>query len=624
MIETIALKGLTALTTSLIKKFADLGWNKVVEEFNASFSHEDLIKFCKACDEYVNIRTLYSSQRDIFINDVYVPLFMSPSNDSSIKYEISNLSFYSEGITNIIGRAGQGKSTFLRKMLINELQNGNTIPVFFELKYINPEEALVPQLSKWFERHNLKISEKGVERLLKHGYLKIFLDAFDEIEPSKHDEALAKIKDLSRAYPKITIIVTTRPDTLITTEPFISNYRVLDLTEENVRKLFLNISENNIEKTDDAMDQLEKYPSIFEIARTPILAILLFITYRTWSKIPDNLSDFYKKIFITLLTHHDSLKPGKKIDRGIDIPLNDHKIEDVFRVFCFTTFCENSTSFSTREASEFMSMALESECHEDICPDNVVETIKQCTGIICDDGYDQLCFSHKSLQEYYTATYITNQRIHDIRKFYASVKTLEQERKYEAVLNFLSSIDRENFAKYYYILCFKEMFEVNNIKPKISPETMMIGIKKLIKTVEIPFADFQKSVEKHKDSKTKELNIGLRFSLDDDKSGLFYKKLMHPLLFCLMKSGIYFDYLKSHKEEIKESLKTNQEVDVALVELLSNIEPEKAEAFMDLLIIAFDTHVTEEHEQIINYYKKKTKPSLLNQVFKKEEGEVVE
>lgn len=619
VIEGIAIKGLTTLTVAVIKRFTDLGWTKVVEEFGASFNEDDLISFCKACDEYVNIRTLYSSQHDIFIDDVYVPLFMSPSNDREKKYEISNLSFYSEGITNIIGKAGQGKSTFLRKMLLNELKAGKAIPVFFELKYLNSDEDFVSQLSRWFERHNLNISSKGVSRLLKYGYMKVFLDGFDEIHPAKHSEALSLIKDLSRAFPKVTVIVTSRPDTLITTEPFISNYTVLDLTTENVRQLFLNISGQNLDKTNEAMDQLETYSSIRDIAKTPILAILLFITYRTWSKIPDNLSDFYKKIFITLLTHHDSLKPGKKIDRGIDIPLNDHQIEDVFSAFCFTTFSENASSFSTREASEYMDTALQSECFEDVCPNNLVGVIKKCTGILCSDGYDQITYSHKSLQEYYTASFISKQRIHDIRNFYSSVKVLEQERKFEAVLKFLSSVDRMNYTKHYYIPCFKEMFETESVKQSIDDKTMMLGLGKIIDSVEIPFSDLKN--ESSGDEKV--LSIGLRFELDDKISSLFYVRLMQPMLYCLIKSGIYFEYLKIHDDEVNEGLEGSSEFDVALSEVLNNVSQEKNKGFMDMLILEFEKHIKPEYEFLIGIYKKKSKPGLLNQVFKKESGLVV-
>lgn len=619
ILEVIAIKGLTSLTTTLVKKFVDVGWNKIAKEFEASFNNNDLISFCKACDEYVNIRTLYSSQHDVFIDDVYVPLYMSPSNDWETQYEISNLNFYNAGITNIIGKAGQGKSTFLRKMLINELKSGKAIPIFFELKYIDANEELLPQLSKWFERHNLSISDKGVSRLLKDGYIKLFLDGFDEIHPATHDSALAKIKDLSRSYPKTTIIVTTRPDTLITTEPFISNYMVRELTADNVEQLFMNISDKNEEMTQDAMNQINKYPSIQDITKTPILAILLFITYRRWSKIPDNLADFYQKIFITLLTHHDSLKPGKKIDRGIDIPLNDHQIEDVFGVFCFTTFSENVDSISAREASSYMGEALESECFDDICPDNLVDVIKKCTGIICSDGYDNLTFSHKSLQEYYTATYITNQSISDIRNFYKSVKFSEQERKYNAVLSFLAAIDTKNYTNYYYIPCFKEMFEVDSVKPDIEHAVKMKALNKIFKSINIPFRapKFKNKLEDNKEfPKKRGFSIGLRVELNDEASAFFYLKFLQPIMMGLIQADIYLDFFNSNKEKF-ENIDDDVELDFPLSIVLESVDEDKRNNFYEIVEDAFTILVENEHEHLISTLKKKNKPSLLNKVFKK-------
>jgi hypothetical protein len=615
VLEGIAIKGLTSLTTTLIKKFVDVGWNKVAEEFAASFNNDDLISFCKACDEYVNIRTLYSSQHDVFIEDVYVPLYMSPSNDWDTQYEISNLSFYNAGITNIIGRAGQGKSTFLRKMLINELKTGKAIPIFFELKYIDANEDLLPQLSKWFERHNLSINEKGVTRLLKDGYIKLFLDGFDEIHPASHDLALAKVKDLSRSFPKTTIIVTTRPDTLITTEPFISNYMVRELTADNVKQLFMNISNDNKDMTEDAMNQIDQYPSIQEITKTPILAILLFITYRRWSKVPDNLADFYKKIFITLLTHHDSLKPGKKIDRGIDIPLNDHQIEDVFGVFCFTTFSESVDSISAREASNYMKEALDSECFDDVCPDNLVDVIKKCTGIICSDGYDNLTFSHKSLQEYYTATYIASQSISDIRTFYKSVKFGEQERKYNAVLSFLAAIDSKNYTNYYYIPCFKEMFEVDNVRPDIEQSNKEIGIRKVFDSISIPF-----QAPKLKNSEEFPLKrgfaIGLRVEIKKEVSSFFYSKFLQPIMVGLIEADIYLDFLNKNKE-IFENLNQEEELDFPLFTVLDAVDEDKRNEFCRIVNDAYEMLVEHEHDHLITMLKKKNKPSLLNKVFKK-------
>ena len=37
ILEAIAIKGLTSLTTGLVKKCTDLGWNRIADEFSAAF-----------------------------------------------------------------------------------------------------------------------------------------------------------------------------------------------------------------------------------------------------------------------------------------------------------------------------------------------------------------------------------------------------------------------------------------------------------------------------------------------------------------------------------------------------------------------------------------------------------
>ncbi|GHF98303.1 NACHT domain-containing protein [Thalassotalea marina] len=610
LLESIALKSLTVLATSITKKFTERGWSALATEFEAAFTRKSITDYCKACNEYVNLRTLYSSQHDIFIDDVYVPLFMSPTNDDEVKIEITNLSFYSSGITNIIGQAGQGKSTFLRKMLINELTSGKHLPVFFELKYLDCNEPLLNQIVNWFKRHGINSNNRGIGRLLKSGYIKLFLDGFDEMPPSSHDLALEKIKDLSRDYPDTTIIVTTRPDTLITTESYISNYKVLNLTIENVNQLFLNISNNNVEATKDAMAQIEKYPRIKSIVKTPILAILLFITYRAWSKIPDNLSDFYKKIFITLLTHHDSLKSGRKIDRGIDIPLNDYQIEETFSIFCFRTFSEGLTSFSIGEATHFMKQALDSEAIEEVCPKNLVEVIKQCTGIICSNGYDDLTFSHKSLQEYYTALYIKQQSLYDKRNFYKSVQNHLEESKYNAVLEFLKGIDTYDYVKYYYIPCFQEMFDIHKVDVTPEEETISRGLVKVFESISVPFI-----VEENGDIKDE--MIGLSLHLDNDSSTYFYVKLIAAIAMSLDKLKLYSNYIKRNKQNIVDNADDNGESSIGVIDIIANVDDELAEKFTEVIEGFFDKVILTEHEYLIKKHNQKKKPSLLKQVFDK-------
>ncbi|MCL1048903.1 NACHT domain-containing protein [Shewanella abyssi] len=611
VLETLASKALLTLTTSIVKKFTDFGWTKIADEISASFDENSIRNYCNACEEYINIRTLYSSQCDVFIDDVYVPLFMSPMNDPEQKFEITNLNFYSEGITSIIGRAGQGKSTFLRKMLINEFKNGRYLPVFFELKYFGEGQLLIDLIVDWFGRHNVSTNKKGIERLFKSGYIKLFLDGFDEMPPSIREEALGKIKDFSRLYPKTTIIVTTRPDTIITTEPFVSNYQVLDLEVEHIRLLFENISCHDLDSVSEAMAQIENNPNIKKVAATPILAILLFLTFKAWSKIPDNLSDFYKKVFLTLLTHHDSLKPGKKIDRGIDIPLNDFQIEEVFSNFSFLSFSEEMYDFTHEEASKFAEIALDEACYDNVEPTKLINIIKQCTGILCNNGYDKIVYSHKSLQEYFTSVYIARQDLDDKAIFYKECHRGDEETKYKEVLAFLSGIDTKEYTKYYHIPCFNSIFDPKDIKNVTRKE----WIKGAYKVMEGVHLSFTQDILDHPS-----VGLAVGKAIDKKASNIYELKIFHPIVMSVFATNSSKMYVENNHETLVQEIDKLDKGDgviVPLIEVLDVLPNNHRLDFEKILIEIMNRSIVKEHEALIDFCFKKERPSLLKTAFKR-------
>ncbi|RXF03559.1 hypothetical protein [Pseudoalteromonas phenolica] len=168
-----------------------------------------------------------------------------------------------------------------------------------------------------------------------------------------------------------------------------------------------------------------------------------------------------------------------------------------------------------------MQIALESECQEDIEPQSLVEIIKKCTGILCSDGYDQITFSHKTLQEFYTAVFISEQSEEDKKEFYSSVKFAQEEKRYEGVLKFLSSVDRNDYVENYYIACFKEMFNADKVTTCIDNRTMMIGLNKIIDSISIPF----NNIERKASGNTLTVSLGMNLSVDDEKSSFFLLKI---------------------------------------------------------------------------------------------------
>ncbi len=602
-LETIALKALTTCSSKIIGNASVRGWNKLENIFKVALSQTKLKEFCCSCEEYVHIRTLYSGDTDVFIDKVYVPLFVSPVDNHKHKIEVLDVNFHSEGIINIQGVAGQGKSTFMRKMLLNTIKLSEQIPIFFELKYFK-DDSFLKQLHDWVLRHELKLTIPAIEHLFKTNKVKLLLDGFDEIDPALQEIAARRIKEFSKAYPKVTIIISSRPYTPITKEPSITNYKINDFERDDIEKLFLMISNSDIERTEEAIGQLDKYPRIKKVVNTPILSILLFMTYRSWSKVPDNLSDFYKKIFITLLTHHDSIKPGKKIDRGINIPLNDFQIEDVFSVFCFLTYSNNQVSMCLRDASYYMGKALSYYGFEEELSESLLKIVIQNTGILCKDGFDALTFCHKSLQEYYCAYSISKEDDDNRILFYKKMQTSDEVIEYRDVLAFLSGLDVKFYSKYYYIPCFQKLFKVRDVKESLYEMDLNKGFIELYKAM-----NFQSEKISESDKKIEDVNITLDLKVEERYSKVFFLNFAKLAAYALY--GGVFNESKSFKKLVN---KTKSENTISIYQLLEGLDNKQKKEVDKMLKSAYLRDLEEQHKELVKVNSSK-RESLLKTIF---------
>jgi hypothetical protein len=83
----------------------------------------------------------------------------------------------------------------------------------------------------------------------------------------------------------------------------------------------------------------------------------------------------------------------------------------------------------------------------------------------------------------------------------------------------------------------------------------------------------------------------------------------------LIHSGIYLDFLQKNKAAFKDT-NDGDELDFPLFTVLDSVDEEKRNKFNEIVNDAFEVLVEQEHEYLITLLKKKSKPSLLNKVFK--------
>lgn len=301
----------------------------------------------------LRMRTLHQREHDILLNEIYFPLTIKNiANDDNITINDDCIISHSR-ILNIIGIAGQGKSTILRKLFQNEINSGNRIPFFLELRRIE-KGSILEFFKLTIESLGIDINRKEnhVELLLQSGKIVLMLDGFDEVKASSRLEILSQIKELNVRY-NCPVIVTSRPETEICRETSINNLMVKELDEESqlgILKVLSTEAEYN-EISSVIIDNAQ----LKETLKTPILINLLYVCYPYWDELPSNVVEFYNKLYITLYLKHDRMKSWARERKS---SLNTDDSLWCFSALCYFSMKDEVFEFDTKTLAKYARKAL--------------------------------------------------------------------------------------------------------------------------------------------------------------------------------------------------------------------------------------------------------------------------
>ncbi len=376
-------------TESFLKKIQDLNDREKATQ-----------NYLKAVEKVKRVRTLSYTEKDALFNDIYVPLnIISSSNTNYLVDE--NVNIPQPRAINIVGRAGQGKSTILRRLFLNELSREGRIPILLELKYFREdslEKNLINELRKW----GLNFDESTVLEFATSSEVSLYLDAFDEIPTSSVDSVYQQLSELKTSCDcKITI--TSRPNTSICHTNNIDIFQVADLTNDQIYSI-LDVASSSKNQSTMLKQALEAKPHALEFVKSPILAVLLQIVFAHSNTVPSSLNDFYNRVYLTLFHRHDELKTN--VSRGFKTDLTCDESERVFQTFCYLSLKSGDLSFSKEVAINHMSTALKVRGFDKVKPEHYFNDVFHVTNIIQEDGYDNYTFFHRSLQEFYAYKFI--------------------------------------------------------------------------------------------------------------------------------------------------------------------------------------------------------------------------
>lgn len=443
---------------SIGKAYEHLENRKIIKQ-GQNFKDKFVEYHCKL----LQIQTLASQERKLFINDIYVPLTVNSPVGVSIEISDSTLLEADDRVKIIKGVAGQGKSTILKKLLANNAVKTERLPIFYELKNYKGgsiENAIADNMHSY----GVELSSGAISSLLEESAVKLYLDAFDEVIPEHRNKLLEEITRIINRY-SCHLICTSRPDTELDSLVSAETYTVQELNEHQVFAIIKKVC-TDPEKADELCESLKrnKLYKAGELAlRTPILVTLYSISYNLGEEIPETLSQFYSNIFETVFFRHDNIKG--KINRERHWNEDRRIYRELFDYTCYSTQKTGQSNFTWHELTSHVTNALKYLNKDKSLSDKISTEICKITNLIIEDGYNEYKYIHKSIQEFFSASFIQSLNIDKKSSFYSScLRNRDHGTVFSNTLRFLKDIDRYGYYENYLIPGISELLQLSSKK----------------------------------------------------------------------------------------------------------------------------------------------------------------
>ncbi|WND44119.1 NACHT domain-containing protein [Pasteurella multocida] len=399
--------------------------------------------------EYLNVfRNFMYNGKSIDLREVYIPLSLEVENRPTYK-KLENSISIEEGsknaflinekisfdelllgqkakrIVNVIGAAGQGKSSILRYISSNELSNDIYFPIYIpclKISEINIFSNIMEILERFFDFP--QDGEKYLPAFIKHLDVRhrkkilIILDGFDELPYEIAPEFLNHVESISDKH-LLPILISSRDGSISNNSTRAIHYRVCDLSVENVRQMIERYTPKG-EYINSIFEKMEEDDDFANCIKTPLLACLVADNYIHFQSTYKKPKMFYNEILDVLLRKHDSTKERgvirnfQKKYTNIDYDM----FSEAFYILCLFSLINKKSNFTMEELIQYSEKAIShSKCNiieinqenKKSLPRDFAESIINDTCLIIEkvEGKDNnnYIFCHKSIWEFYAAKF---------------------------------------------------------------------------------------------------------------------------------------------------------------------------------------------------------------------------
>ena len=443
-----------------------------MEKWKAGTARKQLAQKIVAMEK---VKTFWQRDKGIPISKFYYPNKVAFRTGKP--FAVPNLSALPQDENLVIqGTIGQGKSIFIRHLCVQELTDNGTgrIPVLVELRALTTD-GLEQAIRSALEALGFELSDALFAFYMRTGKLVVLLDAFDEIDETLVSAVVSELERLIETYEMTQFIITARPQSAIEGSRHVQIAKLCPLRKDDhlpfLRRIGLTVAEANrlIAAVRAGSSQ------IVQLLSTPLILTLLVVVYHSEQTIPQELPEFYQKLFQTLFSKHDSAKPGFK--RQHKSGLSERRLQQLFRAFCFTALqLRMKTVLSQDEfnrcfdkALKYVDFTTEAEAFR--------HDIVKVACLMQEEGYE-LQFLHKSVLEFFAAEFIAERTEEGAKRFYEQLIGGAWY-PWNQTLSFLSQIDRYRYLKYFEIPCVTAMLAELGIDEEVGEDQLALTRKVL-------------------------------------------------------------------------------------------------------------------------------------------------
>lgn len=364
----------------------------------------------RAYNNYSIINTLAFKERVKKLKDIYIPLTIYPVDNKKEK-KLTKVEGYPKELLDKYGRilitdtAGMGKSTLMKRMFLNVIDEQFGIPIFIELRRLNENNNILNEVAIQLGGLNDGFNKEILETLFVDGEFIFFFDGYDEISSSNKAFVTRNIQDFVAKAPDNKYILTSRPEEELACFGEFQEFRIRELKKVESYDLLRKYDISG--KTSRLLISKLKtgnYSMINEFLKNPLLVSLLFAAFDFKQTIPLKKHIFYRQVFDAYFDSHDLSKGDSYVhEKKSNLDLDD--FDKVMRKIGYECLRKQKIEFEKDELLKIIDSAKSGFSNLKFASTSLLGDLLKAVPLFCQDGM-YYKWVHKSLQEYFAAEFI--------------------------------------------------------------------------------------------------------------------------------------------------------------------------------------------------------------------------